>query len=73
MVFDSDYMEFVAPNPQQLSKVLAVIKPFNVYVWMGMGASMLVITMAMWIFAKQEGNLLNTRGSGGIEAPISFT
>ena len=59
MTFDTDYMEFAAPNPQPMLKFLAVIKPFDVYVWMGMGASLIVISMAMWIFAKQEGKLLN--------------
>ena len=52
--FDKDYMAFVAPNPKQKPKYLALIQPFNPVVWIFVGSSIAIGVFVFLFVSKTE-------------------
>ena len=56
--FDKDYMVFVAPNPQQNPKYLALIQPLNWVVWVFVVVSLVGGATFFLIVANMEQKVL---------------
>ena len=54
LTFDTDYMLFVAPNPQQADKFFALIYPLDMAVWLFILISFFVATIAFLLIALAE-------------------
>lgn len=52
--FDKDYMVFVAPNPGQYPKYLALIRPFDSLVWILVFSSLIVLSVVYLVISKSE-------------------
>ena len=50
--FDEDYLEFAAPEPQELPKWLSLLKPMEPFMWLATGASILVMATIFFIFSR---------------------
>ena len=52
--FDSDYILIASPTPKQASKLLAIINPFDYFVWTGLILSMVFMTVCLPMISKLE-------------------
>ena len=52
--FDKDYMVFVAPNPGQNPKYLALVRPFDSLVWSLVLSSIVLLTLVFLVVSKLE-------------------
>lgn len=59
IAFDKDYMVFVAPNPQQNPKYLALIQPLNPVVWLFIITSLAGGAVFFLLVAKAEEKIVN--------------
>ena len=56
-----DFMAFVAPLPQPLPKVLALVQPFHHYLWAALALSLVGTAVALSLVARGEHLRLDRR------------
>ena len=61
--FDWDMMHFVAPFPQPVPKFMAIILPFDYFVWASFGTALIVSIGVFYLTAIIEGRVVNGRVS----------
>ena len=54
IAFDKDYMVFVAPNPAQSPKYLAIIQPFSPVIWSCVLSSLVLLSILFFFISKAE-------------------